>query len=70
MIFNNVVLVEINKVKRVLEISYFFSYYIFFEDVKREYLIFNFRKIFCEWKGYVFYYDILVEDKYVNYLVW
>ena len=69
-IFNNVVLAETNKAKRVLETSHPPSYYIPPEDVKREYLIPNPRKTFCEWKGYASYYDISVEDKYVNYPVW
>ncbi|MCL2938725.1 MAG: DUF427 domain-containing protein [Trichodesmium sp. MAG_R02] len=69
-IFNNVVLAETNKAKRVLETSHPPSCYIPPEDVKVEYLISNPRKTFCEWKGYASYYDISVDAKYVNYPVW
>ncbi|NES66646.1 MAG: DUF427 domain-containing protein [Okeania sp. SIO2D1] len=69
-IFNNVVLAETNRAKRVLETSHPPCYYIPPEDVKLEYLIENPRKTFCEWKGSASYYDISVGDKYVSNAAW
>lgn len=69
-IFNDVVLAETNRGKRVLETSHPPAYYIPPEDVRQEYLIQSNKVTFCEWKGLACYYDISISDKYVQNAVW
>ncbi len=69
-IFNDIVLAETNKAKRVLETSHPPGYYIPSEDIKLEHLIATPKKSWCEWKGLCQYYDISVGDKYVTHAAW
>jgi len=69
-VFNNVVLAETRRAKRVLETSHPPSYYIPPEDIQFEYLTQTPRQTFCEWKGRASYYTITVGEKSVNNAVW
>ncbi|NES20567.1 MAG: DUF427 domain-containing protein [Symploca sp. SIO3E6] len=69
-IFNDVVLAQTQRAKRVLETSHPPSYYIPAEDIKLEYLTETSRKTFCEWKGWCLHYKVSVGQKQVNYGAW
>ena len=69
-IFNDVVIAETRRAKRVLETSHPPSYYIPPDDVKREYLNQTARATFCEWKGWASYFTLTVGDKTAENAVW
>jgi uncharacterized protein (DUF427 family) len=69
-IFNSIVLAETNQAKRVLETSHPPVYYIPSADIKLEHLIATEKKSWCEWKGLSQYYNVTVDNKYVNYAAW
>lgn len=69
-IFNDLILAETVRGKRVLETSHPPVYYIPAADVKLEYLIETSQRTWCEWKGWCQYYDISIGDKYVTDSAW
>ncbi len=69
-IFNDVVIAETQRAKRVLETSHPPVYYIPPEDIKMEYLTSSPRSSWCEWKGQAAYYSISVGDKRVENAAW
>lgn len=69
-ICNGIILAETDQGKRVLETSHPPTYYFPPEDIKKEYLIKTSKQISCEWKGRYQYYDIIIDDKHVNYGAW
>ncbi len=69
-VFNDLVIAETRRGKRVLETSHPPVYYVPPEDVKREYLQETPRKTWCEWKGYCCYYHISVGAKQVQFAAW
>lgn len=69
-IFNDVVIAETQRAKRVLETSHPPSYYIPPEDVRLEYFSRTPRSSFCEWKGQAGYYTIQVGDQRAEEAAW
>lgn len=69
-IFNDVVIAETQRAKRVLETSHPPSYYIPPEDVRLEYFSRTPRSSFCEWKGQAGYYTIQVGDQRAEESAW
>jgi uncharacterized protein (DUF427 family) len=69
-IFNDLILAETVRGKRVLETSHPPVYYIPAADVKLEYLIETSQRTWCEWKGWCQYYDVSIGDKYVTAGAW
>ncbi|NEO78334.1 DUF427 domain-containing protein [Moorena sp. SIO4G3] len=69
-IFNDIVLAETRRAKRVLETSHPPIYYIPAEDIKLEYLIETPGQTWCEWKGKCLYYNVVVGDKQVANGAW
>lgn len=69
-IFNDVVIAETDRAKRVLETSHPPSYYLPPEDIRIEYLIPTPRSSFCEWKGQAGYYTIVVGDRQAENAAW
>lgn len=69
-IFNDVVIADTHRAKRVLETSHPPVYYIPPEDVKMEYLKRTDRSSVCEWKGRAAYYTVVVDDKEAPKAAW
>jgi uncharacterized protein (DUF427 family) len=69
-IFNDVVIADTQRAKRVLETSHPPVYYIPPEDIKMEYLTPSTRNSWCEWKGQAAYYNVSVGDKRVDNAAW
>lgn len=69
-IFNNTVVANTARAKRVLETSHPPVYYFPAEDVKTNYLAPADNKTFCEWKGEASYYHLTVGDKTARYACW
>lgn len=69
-VFNNVMIVDTVRAKRVLETSHPPVYYIPPEDVRMEYLEPVEGSSYCEWKGQAAYYDVLVGDRVAPRAAW
>lgn len=69
-VFNNTVIAETSRAKRVLETSHPPVYYLPPEDVKMEYLTPAENHSFCEWKGEASYYHLTIGDKTARYACW
>jgi uncharacterized protein (DUF427 family) len=69
-IFNNVVIADTRRAKRVLETSSPPVYYIPPEDIKMEYLRKTQKNTICEWKGVASYYAAVVDDKRTGNAAW
>lgn len=69
-IYNDLILAETTRGKRVLETSHPPVYYIPAADVRLEHLIETSQRTWCEWKGWCQYYDVSVGDQYVSAAVW
>jgi uncharacterized protein (DUF427 family) len=69
-IFNEEVIAETTRSKRVLETSHAPVYYIPPEDVKKQYLSPADNKTFCEWKGEASYCHLNVGGKQARYACW
>jgi uncharacterized protein (DUF427 family) len=69
-IFNEVIVADTYRAKRVLETSHPPVYYIPTEDIKMEYLTPTDRATWCEWKGQAAYYTIRVGEKQVPNAAW
>ncbi|WP_245395646.1 DUF427 domain-containing protein [Anthocerotibacter panamensis] len=69
-VFNDVVIADSRRTKRVLETSHPPVYYIPPEDVQMQYFTANVRQTFCEFKGVARYYDLTVHEKQVAHVAW
>lgn len=69
-IFNDVVIADTSRAKRVLETSHPPSYYIPSEDIALEYVHPTSRQTMCEWKGICKHYSIVVAGKSILYAGW
>lgn len=69
-IFNETVVADTRRAKRVLETSHPPVYYIPPEDIKLDYLTSAPRSSWCEWKGQAAYYSLSVGDKRVEHAAW
>jgi uncharacterized protein (DUF427 family) len=69
-LFNEVLLADTQRAKRVLETSHPPVYYIPPEDIRMEYLRQTARSSFCEWKGMAAYYTIEVGDQVAENAAW
>ncbi|MCP5095084.1 MAG: DUF427 domain-containing protein [Chloroflexi bacterium] len=62
-VFNEVVIADTHRAKRVLETSHPPVYYIPIEDVIRDILVPRFTKTLCEFKGEAYYYGLFMDDE-------
>ncbi|NEO83250.1 MAG: DUF427 domain-containing protein [Spirulina sp. SIO3F2] len=69
-IFNDVVIAETHQGKRVLETSHPPTYYFPKADVNLEHVIETAQRSFCEWKGWAYYYDVVVGEKSASKAAW
>ncbi|MGF1490955.1 MAG: DUF427 domain-containing protein [Microcoleaceae cyanobacterium] len=69
-VFNQVVIAETQRAKRVLETSHPPGYYLPPEDVKLEYFTQTSKTSWCEWKGQANYYTIQVGDQQAVNVAW
>ena len=69
-IFNDVVIADTRRAKRVLETSHPPVYYVPPEDIKMDYLTPSTRSSWCEWKGQASYFSLSVGDKQVENAAW
>lgn len=69
-VFNDVVIADTHRAKRVLETSHPPVYYIPLEDVQQQYLTRTPRSSFCEWKGQAAYYTLTVGDRTEENVAW
>lgn len=69
-IFNNELIADTCRSKRVLETSHPPNYYIFLDDIKTEYLMPSPRSTYCEWKGQANYYTLQVGDRQAKDVAW
>ena len=68
--FNDVLIVDTHRAKRVLETSHPPVYYLPPEDIKMEYFIPTSHNSYCEFKGTASYYTIKVGEKTVSNGAW
>jgi uncharacterized protein (DUF427 family) len=68
--FNEVLIVDTFRAKRVLETSHPPVYYIPPEDMRSDVLIPVSGLSFCEWKGEATYYDVVVNEKRAARAAW
>jgi uncharacterized protein (DUF427 family) len=64
------VIVESDRTKRVLETSHPPVYYIPPEDIRMEFLKPTQRQSWCEWKGQVRYFDVIVGGRKIENAAW
>ena len=69
-IFNNQVIADTYRAKRLLETSHPPNYYIPLEDIRTEYLAQSHHASYCEWKGKARYYNLRVEDRQALNAAW
>ncbi|MEM8637281.1 MAG: DUF427 domain-containing protein [Cyanobacteria bacterium P01_G01_bin.54] len=69
-VFNDVVIAETRHGKRVLETSHPPTYYFPKDDVNLDYVIETQQRSFCEWKGWAYYYDVVVNGKSASRAAW
>lgn len=69
-VFNDVVIADTYRAKRVLETSHPPSYYIPPGDMRLEHFTRTARSTFCEWKGQASYYTITVGDQRADNVAW
>ena len=69
-LFNDVVIADTRRAKRVLETSHPPVYYIPPEDIKMDYLTPSTRSSWCEWKGQASYFSLSVGDKQAENAAW
>jgi uncharacterized protein (DUF427 family) len=69
-IFNDVVIADSRRAKRVLETSHAPVYYLPSEDLGMEYFLRSSRTSSCEWKGRAAYFTIKVGDRAVPDAAW
>ncbi|MEB3309955.1 MAG: DUF427 domain-containing protein [Snowella sp.] len=69
-VFNDVIIADTQRSKRVLETSHPPVYYIPPEDVEQIYLQKSSHRTYCEWKGIANYYNISVEGEQSMNAAW
>ena len=69
-IFNNTVIADTSRAKRMLETSSPPVYYIPPKDITMECLVKTRKNTFCEWKGSASYYTVVVGDKRAENAAW
>ncbi len=69
-IFNQQLIVDTRRSKRILETSHPPNYYIPLDDIKTEYLKPSDRTSYCEWKGQAHYYSLQVGDRQAKDVAW
>lgn len=69
-VFNDEVIADTRRSRRVLEMSHPPVYYIPPEDIRMEYLIGTDRRTWCEWKGQANYYGLSVRGRRVENAAW
>ena len=69
-VFNDVVIADTNRARRILETSHPPVYYLPPEDIRMEFLTKNIHRSFCEFKGTAGYYDLEVNDRHVPNAAW
>lgn len=69
-VFNNLVIADTRRAKRVLETSSPPVYYILPEDIKVEYLKKTQKNTICEWKGMASYYTVIVSERQAQNAAW
>ena len=69
-IFNDKIIVDTNRSKRILETSHPPVYYLPHEDVEMTFLKKVKGTTYCEWKGVASYYSLKVGDKIAEKVAW
>jgi uncharacterized protein (DUF427 family) len=69
-IFNNILIADTHRAKRVLETSHPPVFYIPPQDIQMQYLIKSPLTSWCEFKGEAHYYKILVDEKEAQNAAW
>jgi uncharacterized protein (DUF427 family) len=69
-VFNDVVIADTTRAKRVVETSHPPVYYIPPEDVRLEHLARTDRSSYCEWKGRAAYYSVTIGDRQSRDAAW
>ncbi|UCE71352.1 MAG: DUF427 domain-containing protein [Nitrospiraceae bacterium] len=70
MVFNNLVIADTDRAKRVLETSHPPVFYIPPRDIQMQYLMKSPRTSWCEFKGQAHYYTIVVDGKEAENAAW
>ena len=70
MVFNNLVIADTDRAKRVLETSHPPVFYIPPRDIQMQYLMKSPRTSWCEFKGQAHYYTIVVDEKEAENAAW
>lgn len=69
-VFNEQIIADTHRAKRILETSHPPNYYIPLDDIKTEYLVPSDRASYCEWKGQASYYSLQVGDRQAKAVAW
>jgi uncharacterized protein (DUF427 family) len=69
-VFDDVVIADTHRARRVLETSHPPTYYIPPDDVRMEHLAQTARSSWCEWKGQARYYTVRVGDRTARDAAW
>jgi uncharacterized protein (DUF427 family) len=69
-VFNNVVIADTQRAKRVVETSSSPVYYITPEDINMGHLKETQKNTICEWKGVASYYTVIVGDRQAQNAAW
>jgi uncharacterized protein (DUF427 family) len=69
-IFNQIVIADTHRARRVLETSHPPVYYIPPLDIKMEYLLKSGHTSWCEWKGQAAYFDLEVKNRKIERAGW
>lgn len=69
-IFNDELIADTRRAKRILETSHPPNYYIPLDDISTEYLMPNTHSTYCEWKGKAHYYNLKVGDRQATNVAW
>ena len=70
MVFNNLVIADTDRAKRVLETSHPPVFYIPPRDIQMQYLMKSPQTSWCEFKGQAHYYTIVVDEKEAENAAW
>ena len=69
-IFNNKLIADTHRSKRILEISHPPNYYIPLDDIEIAYLTPSTHSTYCEWKGRAHYYTLQVGGRKAKNVAW
>ena len=69
-IFNNELIADTHRAKRILETSHPPNYYIPLDNIKTEYLTPSAHSTYCEWKGRARYYTLQVGNHQAINVAW